>query len=807
MITSLNEYEIKHSEYLKNNGAECTVLLKKDGHFPLEWPSKIALYGNGARRTVKGGTGSGEVNSRFFVNIENGLKSAGFAISTTEWLDKYDAVRAKAEKNFISAVKKDAKKHKTPAIIYGMGKIMPEPEYNIELDATGDTAIYVLARISGEGADRENVKGDILLTDTEIRDINALNDKFDNFMLVINTGGVVDLSPVKDVKNILVFSQLGAVSGDILAKIILGESTPSGKLTTTWAAYDEYQTIGDFGDKNDTRYKEGIYVGYRYFDSFNKKPLFPFGYGLSYTEFEYGNAKVELDNTTVTVRATVKNVGEFKGKEVLQLYVSKPSVSLNQPSKDLAAFAKTSSLKKNTEEELTLKFNMEDIDSYSEEKESYVLEAGNYILLLGNSSDNVEAIGTIKVVEDIVTVKAKNVLGNPDFEDYKQAKGRNDEVEPVFTLEAAAIETISVNYDRKYDINPIVDELTDDELIKLNIGAFNEKGSAADMIGNAGLSVAGAAGQTYMGLTDKGIPSIALADGPAGVRIAKDYAEDANGVPHILGSSLPETMMVFMPKMLGFFLSFSHYKPKKSDVIKHQYATAIPIGTAIAQSFNTDFAKNCGDIVGYEMEHFGVSLWLAPALNIHRTIKCGRNFEYYSEDPLVSGEFTAAITNGVQAHKGCGVTIKHYAANNQEYNRTQNNSQASERTMREIYLRGFGIAVKKSAPIAVMTSYNLLNGIHTGEHRGLIEDILRAEYGHGGIVMTDWVVDVFNNDNDLIYPVSVAPKTIMAGNDLFMPGGQKDFEQVKQAFNEGEVTKEQLQINASRLINVMKNCL
>lgn len=800
----LNDYEIKHNDYLRENGAECTVLLKKDGNFPLGGPSEIALYGNGARRTVKGGTGSGEVNSRFFVTIEDGLKNAGFTITTAEWLDKYDKIRDKAENNFISAVKKDARKHKTPAIIYSMGMIMPEPEYDMEIAASGDTAIYVLARISGEGADRENRKGDILLTDTEVRDIKKLNENFKNFMLVINTGGVVDLTPVLDVKNILVFSQLGVVSGDILANIILGKSNPSGKLSTTWAAFDAYQEIGDFGDKNDTRYKEGIYVGYRYFDTFDKKPLFPFGFGLSYTEFKNENSSFVVDGSKVIVKSTVTNIGGCEGKEVLQLYVSKPEVKLNQPIKDLVSFAKTNSLKPDEAEELTLTFNIEDIASYSEEKESYVLELGNYIIYIGNSSDNVDAIGTIKVESEITTVKAKNVLGKPDFEDYRAVKKANEEVQPVVTISAEDIKTVEVNYDRKYEVASYVKELPDDILMKLNMGAFNENGGVADMIGNSGLSVAGAAGQTYMGLMNKGIPSMALADGPAGVRIAKDYAEDINGNPHILGASIPETMMKFMPKVMSFFLSFSTYKPKKTDIIRHQYATAIPIGTAIAQSFNVDFAKMCGDIVGYEMDYFHVDLWLAPALNIHRTIKCGRNFEYYSEDPLVSGEMTAAITNGVQAHNGCGVTIKHYAANNQEFNRTQNNSQVSERAMRDIYLKGFGIAVKKSDPVAVMTSYNLLNGIHTGEHRGLIEDILRAEYGHTGIVMTDWVVDTFSSLKGLIYPISVAPKTIMAGNDLFMPGGQKDFENVKKAFTKGEVTREQLEINATRLIKLMR---
>ncbi len=800
----LYDYEERHNAFLRENGAECTVLLKKDGRFPLQEPGEIALYGNGARRTIKGGTGSGEVNSRFFVNIEDGLCNAGFRITTTDWLNQYDAVRSAAEKNFIKRIRGEARKHRVPAIIYSMGKIMPEPEYDIAICPEGETAIYVLSRISGEGADRENQKGDILLTDTEVRDILLLNRQFSNFMLVINTGGVVDLTPVLEVKNILILSQLGVVMGDILAGIILGKSNPSGKLTTTWAAFDAYQKIGDFGDKNDTLYKEGIYVGYRYFDTAGVKPLFPFGYGLSYTSFETNISETTLTGSKMQIKMTVRNTGRFAGKEVVQVYVSKPGGALHQPAKDLAAFAKTGLLEPGETEEVSLSFSMEDLVSYSEAEERYILEPGNYIVYCGNSSRDLKAVGTMKVLEKLTTLQAKNVLGTPSFKDTVLTKKEEEAVEPVFILSPDSIKTEKVQYDRIYTADEIVKTLAEDDLIKLNMGAFRMHGNVADMIGNSGLSVAGAAGQTYMGLVEQGIPSMAMADGPAGVRIARDYAEDQEGIPHLLGASIPETMMIFMPKIVSFFMSFSNYKPKKTDVIKHQYATAIPIGTAIAQSFNTEFAKRCGDIVGFEMEYFGVQLWLAPALNIHRTIQCGRNFEYYSEDPLVSGVFAAAMTKGVQAHEGCGVTIKHFAANNQEVNRTQSNSQVSERTMRDIYLKGFGIVVKEAGPVAVMTSYNLLNGVHTGEHKGLIEDILRAEFGHTGIVMTDWVVDTFNKDKELKYPVSTAPNTIMAGSDLFMPGGRKDYDSVKAALASGFVTREQLEINAARVISMAR---
>ena len=275
---------------------------------------------------------------------------------------------------------------------------------------------------------------------------------------------------------------------------------------------------------------------------------------------------------------------------------------------------------------------------------------------------------------------------------------------------------------------------------------------------------------------------------------------------HAVGNaSMPDSIMEMLsgPMKLVMSLMGGNGKPKAGCEIKTQYCTAIPIGTALAQSFDTDFVQRCGDIVGEEMEHFGVHLWLAPALNIHRSIRCGRNFEYYSEDPLVSGKMAAAMTRGVQAHKGCGTTIKHYAANNKEYNRTRNNSMVSERAMREIYLKGFGICVRESQPKAVMTSYNLLNGTHTADSRGLVTDILRAEFGYQGIVMTDWVTPM-TGDARSAHRDSQAQYVAAAGGDLFMPGNKGDYDNLLQGIDSGAVTLEQVKINASRVVRTVR---
>ena len=798
----MNEYEREHSTFVRSHGAECTVLLRSDGSFPLEEPCRIALYGSGARLTVKGGTGSGEVNSRYAVSIEEGLENAGFTLTTKAWLDGYDKARADARTAFMKAMKQEARERRQNVMLISMGRTPEEPEYELPLNGEGDTALYVLSRISGEGADRDGVRGDILLSQTEIRDILACSETYKRFLLVLNVGGPVDLSPLDKVRNILILSQLGAETGNILADILLGKQNPSGKLSTTWAAWEDYPTLGDFGEKDDTRYKEGIYVGYRYFDTAGIRPAFPFGFGLSYTSFRLGEAAASLRGDTVTVTVPVKNTGTCAGREVAQLYVSIPAGRLDEPYQVLAAFRKTGVLQPEQEETVTLSFSLRDIAPYDSESASYILEAGDYLLRLGTDSRNTKVCAAVRVPETLTVLRVKNVLDRPDFEDWKAPRICHalPEGVPVLTLSADAIETKTVNYTLREEVDPRVPGLTDEQLIKMNLGAYDPKGGVASMIGSAGFTVAGAAGQSCMEIP--GFPSLVMADGPAGLRLSRHYARDKAGKLHPLESSIPASFMDFMPKPFLLALKLMTYRPKKTDTLGEQYATAIPIGTAVAQSFDPALAESFGKIVGEEMVRFGVHLWLAPALNIHRSIRCGRNFEYFSEDPLLSGVFAGAITKGVQQFPHAGTTIKHYAFNNQERNRTQNNSQVSERAAREIYLKGFGIAVREAQPKALMTSYNLVNGRHTNARRDLIEDVLRAEFGYQGIVMTDWVTAGYENERDCAFPNSDAADVCMAGGDLFMPGSQHDFDRIREGLKNGSVLRGQLQVNATRVLRM-----
>ncbi|MBR2281058.1 MAG: glycoside hydrolase family 3 protein [Spirochaetales bacterium] len=796
-----SDYEAKHNILVRELAPECTLFLKRDGSFPLSAPCRVALFGNGARDTLRGGTGSGDVNSRNSVSIEEGLAEGGFEVTSKKWLDAYSELKAERRKAWLKELRRGVKGIRGIAVL--MGAIMPEPDYDLPIDYDGDAAIYVLSRISGEGSDRKPVRGDIKLTETEVRDILALNSRFDRFLLVLNVGGPVDLSEIMEVRNILLLSQVGALAGNILSDIILGISCPSGKLTTTWSSVDDYQNIGDFGDKDETHYKEGIYVGYRYFDSIGRKPLFPFGFGLSYTRFGIECKGFSVDGTVVNVTAKVENLGSFKGKEVVQLYVSIPSGRLDQPYQILAAFTKTRSLDKGECTDVNVSFDLADIASYNSSKESYILEKGDYVLRLGNSSQSNSVIGIVSISGDATVRKARNVLGDSGFEDWRPASVPAVEIldgTPVIDVDASVFETVVTRYDREYEIDPFIHGLSDEELCHINIGRYSK--GPLSVIGNASRKVAGAAGDFTDVLVPKGFPQITMADGPAGLRLNRKYFIDKDGSAVGIGNDAIQILADFIPGFLIKLISLMGKKPKRNQPVHEQYCTMIPIGTAVAQSFDVELARKLGDMIGSEMDRFRVDIWLAPALNIHRDIRCGRNFEYYSEDPLLSGKIAAAITAGVQSHPGRSVTVKHYAANNQETNRYGSNSNVSERAMRDIYLKGFGIVVRESDPKYVMTSYNLLNGVHTAEHRGLIENVRRDEYGFDGVVMTDWIVGGMQGMGKYGGPVST--NIAKAGGDVMMPGSENDYKTLLEGLRNGSVSRKQLEINATRMYRLAR---
>ena len=825
----MDTHETDHLAAVRALAPECMVLLRSDGAFPLAEPGEIALFGSGARHTIKGGTGSGDVNSRHVTTIEEGLVTAGFTIVTRPWLEAYDRVRAQAHEDFVAGIRAEAAERGVPAIMVGMGSVMPEPEYTIPLDVPAGTdphaAVYVLSRTSGEGSDRAPEAGDLRLTDTEVRDILTLNGRFERFLLVLNVGGVVDLSPLDDVANILLLSQLGTCTGDAFTDILLGRTYPSGKLATTWAAWDEDDQIGDFGDPDDTHYREGLYIGYRFYDSVGKAPLLPFGFGLGYTTFDIQTRQVSLDGARVSIDVDVTNTGERPGKETIQVYASVPAGRLDQPLQALAGFTKTDEIAPGATARITVDVDLTDLASYDEAARATILEAGRYLLRAGTSSRHLSPVAVVELAQDATVRHLTGDLGEPGFTDWKPEA-------PILLDIPAGLPVLAVDPthlrrpdhaepDERVAPEDVSKALTlarglcDDELTYTVLGDYRSGEESGSIVGAASTTVIGAAGQTTTRIP--GLPSIIMADGPAGLRLAPTYGVDAEG-PFSLGdSSLPATFLELMDDAGREALGIADEPESREPTeIREQYTTAIPIGTALAQSWSPALVGRLGDVVGAEMERFGIHLWLAPAINLHRSVLCGRNFEYLSEDPLLAGRIAAAITRGVQTHPGRGVTIKHLACNNQETNRLNSNSRVSPRALRDLYLRSFEICVRQARPAAVMTSYNLINGVHTSESAQLLEVILRWEWGFDGLVMTDWVVDGMTR-SDMKHPRATAAATVKAGNELFMPGGETDRQDLLAALERGStgrgpggrtepdgggvaLTRDELETQAARVI-------
>ncbi len=790
-------HEIEHYNTLDSLATECTLFFKRDKSFPISKPCKVALFGPGARHTVKGGTGSGDVNSHFFANIEDELELQGFTITSKKWLDAYDEIRLENEKAFVKRVKKEAKQKKLSVPSYSVGQSAPECEYDLPLDEyDGDICLYILSRVSGENSDRKLEKGDIYLTDTEIRDILYLNSKFEKIMLVLNVPGVVDISPILEVSNIFYLSQLGVVTSSTLVNVVLGKTNPSGKLATTWAKPEDYPFFNEFGDKDDTRYKEGIYVGYRYFSSKNVEPLFPFGYGLSYSDFEYEFTDAKYDKGCCKIKVKVDNVSDFAGKEVVQLYLSCKG-RIDTPRLILVAFKKTDEIKAHKYQELELEFNLKDFPIFDESRRAYIIQEGTYVIRGGNSSNSLTDIAKFVIEKDIVIKEVEPIFDKPDFEDLVIPSSEALDAIKVKSIKVDESDFLSKNdkITSKFavKITGFINSLTLDEIILLNLGDYKE--GIQGMIGQTGSLVPGGAGETTLRI--KSLPhSLSMADGPAGLRLIPEYKVNHKGTYNLVEDSIWKSIKPYLPGIITKLMDVKKNRKKEGSVI-YQYCTALPIASALSQSWNSDLLFKIGRLVQEEMKIYDVDIWLAPGMNIHRHILCGRNFEYYSEDPLLSSMCASYVVKGVQTNSDRKCVVKHFACNNQEINRFNSNSIVSERALREIYLLNFEKAIKESEPSAVMTSYNLINGVHTSESLNLLLNVLRNEWGYRGLVMTDWVVTGQINDKSSKHPYIHASKCLSNGVNICMPGSKKDIKDIKRALKRGDISIEQLKENAS----------
>ncbi len=787
---------------MRETADECTLFLKKNKEFPIKEPGKVLLIGSGARNTVKGGIGSGDVESRYYITCEQGLENAGFIVTSKEWLDKYPHLKEQQIGEHMNYIKN---MHLKNNVTFEFRMVaFPEYDYNLKLtekELKADLAIYVLSRNSGEGTDRRLIKGDAMLTDTEIKDILFLNKTFKKFMLVLNTGGVVDLSPVNQVSNILLLSQLGIVTGDILADIILGKKNPSGKLATTWAAIKDYKFINDFGDGNATFYREGVYVGYRYFDSAMVNPLYPFGFGLSYTSFDISVIGLSNIKEEITIKVQVKNIGNFKGKEVVQIYVCPSQENKDKPFQSLVAFKKTPLLKPFEEAEMSLRFKLRDVARYDELIACYILDKGKYIIRVGNSSRNTKIYAYAELDEDILITQVKNIEGNPGFKDYIPQIVCDVNLSSVTKIKLTKddFDFNRVIYNFDYKLYDILTQLNNSELAYLCVGGFiSNKNESNEK--NRGLS----------GLTTRKIKKIKnylrMSDGPTGIRILKSYYIDSKGYHRLSTSQSTLNQYKYLVKLDNISLVKNQTEPDYSNYtnVYHQYATALPIATALAQSFNIELVERYGNVVGKEMEIYNVNLLLGPALNIHRNILCGRNFEYYSEDPLISGKMAAAMVKGIQSRKRRGATLKHFTGNNQEYNRLNSNSRISERALREIYMKGFQIAIEEAHPMGLMTSYNLINGVHPSSNSQILIDTVRCEWNFTGMIMTDWTRSGQKEFQTSIERSQYINETIKAGNNIMMPGSKKDYEFILQKLNEKELEREDLLFCASKVYETIE---
>lgn len=784
--------------------AEGMVLLKNDGLLPLKLSEPVALLGAGAVKTIKGGIGSGDVNNRENHSIYQGMQEAGAVLVSKDWLDAYENCYDMARAAWRDKILEEAEHVENPFDAYAANPfVLPQGRMISETDVEGaKAAVYVVSRISGEGKDRRKEAGDYYLSEREREELLWLSGKKIPTVLVLNSGGVIELTDILEeagyIRSVLSVSQPGQEAGRAAADVLYGKKTPGGRLTATWARrYEDYPCASSFGylsgDTKNDEYKEGIFVGYRYFDSFGIKPLFPFGYGLSYTSFETEFLTLRIKNGGIEADVTVKNTGDrYSGKEVVQIYVTLPQGTGVRERQRLAGFAKTKSLMPGESQTVTVLIPQKQLASYDERQNAWLVEAGRYGIWYGNHSASLHQAAVLHVSKSTVLERTHRVCEKKGADWSREAAeagfgaGKAEEPLPGPALQETAVPEYEFEPHeecvRKYQ-GALADGLPVEDLLPLLYGNITK---GASTLGSAGVRVPGSAGETTEALEEKyGIRSLIMADGPAGLRLRQSYEADKKSGA-VYGAGILGSLEN------GFLEPMIHHE--NADT-RYQFCTAFPVGTALAQTWDEELMQEFGKAVAAEMREFHVDLWLAPGMNIQRNPLCGRNFEYYSEDPYLSGRMAAAVTRGVQSRKGCGVTLKHFACNNQEDSRMDVDVHISERALREIYLRGFEIAVKESAPAALMSSYNLINGIHAANWKALCTEIARKEWGFDGVIMSDWNTAVPENG-------SIPWKCAAAGNDIIMPGNDEDARNLREAYEKGLLTEREIRECAGRILRL-----
>ncbi len=801
---------------------EGMVLLENNGVLPLKDGVKLALFGVGQLGFLHGGSGSGSTFADYVVKLPEAFSNAGAVV---------DAALLEEYADYCAAEQKKVEKE-PPHMRRGTIPEMAIAEARVALAAeNNDAAVISFARLAGEGRDRTLTPGDYYLAPEEHALLCTVRKHFKAVIVLLNICGVIDMEWVDTYQpdGILMVWIPGQEGASAAADLIMGRANPSGRLTDTiarnyrdipssenfgaWADGFEMYTgdenqipywggvgnhemvpVGEtvvrpVGNRRYTEYQEGLYIGYRYFTTFDVPTRYPFGYGLSYTTFIREASDVTVTQKDVRFSVTVANTGAVAGKEVIQIYLQGAEGRLERPARELVAFKKTSLLAPGKEEVLEIAIPLRSMAVYSEEKAAWILEAGKNILLLGGNAEQCVPFAEFTTEDMILEQVSNQVRPEHHTRPLRQlSKWAPDETKPIAPPISAnsaekhggpksndfcwpEIPATSGSWKLqdvragKVSMEEFVGQLDSFELVVLLIGANLSGFTAVDtmdkekemmgpgpeamirktQLGDLSECIPGMGGYTAT-IERFGIPTITMCDGPAGIGAGKEHK------------------------------------------------LAFPTATITACTFNTELAEQLGDALGAEAEERKVDVWLAPSFNIHRNPLAGRNYEYYSEDPLVSGKIAAAVVRGAQQHP-LTTCIKHFAANNQETSRwDKDDSIIAERVLREIYLRGFEICVKEGNPHSLMTSYNPLNGKQTATHEELLQNVLREEWGFDGFVVTDWEGDT-----------GLAVECLQAGNDVLMPGFPGMVDYVYKKVLSGELSRDVLEACAGRLLKVVMN--
>lgn len=720
MVTCSKE----HRAVAKDAAVEGTVLLKNDGTLPLATGAKIVLFGTGAGEFLFGGGGSGKVWTDRLVTLDDGLKEAaakgdiGYFPQTAQfYMDEVQKIFDEARKNCETDAQFASwrREYRMPL------PVLPEALY-AQAKNFGDTAVFCVSRYSAEGdqgGDRTGGKGDFYLWDEEQQLLDKLCKDFGKVVVVINSCGPVSTTEYDKVGAVLYPLYGGSVAGEALVDILLGKRYPSGHLQHTLAKnIGDYPSTEGFHDhENYVNYTEDIFVGYRYFETLApEKVAYPFGFGLGYTTFDVAATAAALEKNTAKVTVTVKNTGKMAGKEVVQLYLTAPQGKLGKAKKVLCAFAKTKELKPGEEAAVKLSFDIRQFGSFDDlgkvKKSAFILEQGEYAVQLGTNVRDTQVCLKFTLDTDIICRQCNEYMAPRALPERLTADGTMEKL-PF----AKKVEHKPLGYKCKGTPGnqfPLVKAYKEGRLDDF-LASLTDADLAEFLYGHPMMNASNTNGIGLMPRNERidvmNVPLVPTADGPAGLRVR-------------LGRGV-------LP-------------------------TYFPCGTTLSQTWNLSLIEKVGKTAAREVKENNVGIWLAPGMNIHRSPLCGRNFEYYSEDPFTTGMVAAACVKGVQSQK-IAATIKHYCGNNRENSRRLVDSQVSQRALREIYLRGFEIAIKKANPWALMTSYNPVNGEQMSKNWEAINGILRKEWKYQGVVMTDWRT------------LSNLEEEVHAGSDVKMP--------------------------------------